>query len=394
MLKNALLILVSFAAALLVAEGVLRLFDTEPLPGVVPDPVLKFRNLDPSWDERGWNNDAALPQAEIVALGDSMTQGQGVVSRDDAWPGVLAELSGASVYQMALGGYGPVQYAALLEDALALSPKVVVVGFYFGNDVFDAYDAAYHLDHWKEIRDPSFVDPNEVARGDAIDPRIRMEALAGAKEGTLRYRVFTGRLWIRNNVRLYALLGDATRALRVKLGLAQSQLENAADLSRLDPNSVFVYDKDPRIATVLSPQYRLEAVDLSASTTREGWRIAKDRFRAIRDALGTSTELVVIEIPTKEAVYLDLMAKAGAVPDEFVSYKEKEDALEGAFREFCEKENFRCHSLRPALLAALEEGRPAYKPVIDGHPREVGYRVFAESIYDYLTKEGLLPERP
>ena len=45
---------------------------------------------------------------------------------------ILAKLSGESVYNMSLGGYGPIQYLYLLQNlAVKLRPKTVIVGFYF-----------------------------------------------------------------------------------------------------------------------------------------------------------------------------------------------------------------------------------------------------------------------
>ena len=83
-----------------------------------------------------------LTFAFAVAIGDSQTYGD-EVAREQAWPQRLAALSGRSVYNLALGGYGPVEYDRLLPEALELSPRVVLVGLYAGNDFADAYLDAY-----------------------------------------------------------------------------------------------------------------------------------------------------------------------------------------------------------------------------------------------------------
>ena len=77
--------------------------------------------------------------ADIVCIGDSMTYGV-IVPASESWPVILAKLSGESVYNMGLGGYGPIQYLYLLQNlAVKLRPRTVIVGFYFGNDFFDVY---------------------------------------------------------------------------------------------------------------------------------------------------------------------------------------------------------------------------------------------------------------
>src|SRR2546421_479270 len=83
----------------------------------------------PAW--RGLGTAARPGTAETVAIGAS--QAGGVTARGaERWPAELAARSGRTVYSMATGGYGPVQYAVLAEEAAALHPRVVFVALYFG----------------------------------------------------------------------------------------------------------------------------------------------------------------------------------------------------------------------------------------------------------------------
>jgi hypothetical protein len=85
-------------------------------------------------DSRGYRNRDEREQYDIVVLGDSFAEGSNV-SDDQAWPAVLGEISGATVYNLGMSGYSPVHYAAALEEhGLGLSPKVVVCMLYEGND--------------------------------------------------------------------------------------------------------------------------------------------------------------------------------------------------------------------------------------------------------------------
>jgi hypothetical protein len=81
-----------------------------------------------------------------VVLGDSQTHGNNA-SREKAWPQQLAAYTGSSTYQMAYGGWGPPQYRALVDDALALKPKIVIVALYAGNDLLDSVRFVYALDY-------------------------------------------------------------------------------------------------------------------------------------------------------------------------------------------------------------------------------------------------------
>lgn len=393
-LQNILVMLISLFIAVAIGEVVLRVLRPSPVGGVVADPILGFRadNI-PDFDANGWHNASVLTHAEIVALGDSMTQGQGVELRDDAWPQVLSRVASTSVYQMALGGYGPVQYAYLAKHAKELQPKVLVVGFYFGNDLYDAQHLVYNFDAWKELRDPKFHATIDT-KVDVADLSTRNAVLAGAPKGSFMYYMFITRLWVRGHSRVYALLGDSTRILREKLGLAHTESEKNVLITKMsgdDPSVAYVYDKDDRITTILSPSYRLDAVDLENEDTKEGWRIAQERFGEMKEVMGTSTTLVIVEIPTKEAVYLDLMMRReGKIPEQFNQYKQKEDFLEKTFLNFCEAERIHCFSLRAAMLAKLESGVPVYKRVMDGHLPKEGYQTVAEAIGKYLLDNGLI----
>lgn len=85
-------------------------------------------------DRRGFRNAADAAQYDIVALGDSFTEGS-KVSDEHPWPVRLAEFSGLSVYNLGMSGYAPIHYlASLREYGLPLQPKIVLCMLYEGND--------------------------------------------------------------------------------------------------------------------------------------------------------------------------------------------------------------------------------------------------------------------
>ena len=117
--------------ALLLSLGIPRAIPDDRL-GERPNPAL------PDHDASGFRNPLVLEQADIVVMGDSQTYGHSV-SRMNAWPTLLSDEIGVSTYNMAFSGWGPVQYYLVADEALALNPRLLVVGLYAGNDFVDAY---------------------------------------------------------------------------------------------------------------------------------------------------------------------------------------------------------------------------------------------------------------
>lgn len=85
-------------------------------------------------DANGFRNANLLDRYDLMAIGDSFAEGSGV-SDEHAWPAKLAQRSGATVYNLGMSGYAPLNYlAALKEYALAFKPRVVLCMLYEGND--------------------------------------------------------------------------------------------------------------------------------------------------------------------------------------------------------------------------------------------------------------------
>jgi len=143
------------------AETVVRFFFKPMdflLPVLVEDPVYRYRIRAGSagHDSNGFRNENVPESVDIVTIGDSQTYGT-LVPHRDAWPAVLQNLTGKSVYNMALGGYGPAQYYQLLiQKALPMHPKIIIFNFYLGNDLMDAFNHVYETPALSSLRDPKF----------------------------------------------------------------------------------------------------------------------------------------------------------------------------------------------------------------------------------------------
>ena len=102
---------------------------------VVPIPYVATTNAE------GFRPNSAGPPYEIVLVGDSFL----AMGEDDA--STLSErlraVSGRATFNLSRSWYGPYQYLELLKRyGLALRPKVVLLGFYAGNDIEDIRE--YH----------------------------------------------------------------------------------------------------------------------------------------------------------------------------------------------------------------------------------------------------------
>src|SRR5262249_40649062 len=122
-------LLLSLMAAELMARAIFDPVDYLN-PTLVGDDFLTYRieGNTGGHDEWGFRNARRPEKADIVCVGDSMTYGIGARARE-SWPAVLAEIRGETVYNMSLGGYGPIQYFQLIRTlAVKLRPKTILVG--------------------------------------------------------------------------------------------------------------------------------------------------------------------------------------------------------------------------------------------------------------------------
>jgi hypothetical protein len=277
----------------------------------------------------------------------------------------------------------------LFERALSFHPKVVVVGLFVGNDLYDAYDMTYHNDRWVGLRDPGFRDPRESL----VDADVRGQILAGATKDTAAFALFRFREWLRNHIRLYALLGDVTRDLRVWIGLAKSDIEKARALSEVDPMLALPLDSPEEQSTVLAPSYRGDALDLGATTTAEGWRITKLLFSAMSDrAKEEGVAMAILVVPTKEMVISEWQRTQGdGIPEVMRGIIGKESQVNEAIFAFCEVEKILCVDPLPEMVQAFGGKDRMFPPVLDGHPYAPGYHAEAEAVYGLLAHLEILP---
>lgn len=309
----------------------------------------------------------------MVALGDSLTWGFGA-SRRDAWPQAFAERTGLVVYNMGLGGYGPVQYAELLDDALELEPRLVIVAVYFGNDLYDAYRMAYHFPAHARLRSSALL-PEQIREqpfGAEIGAAEPVELLSAfdviARKSSLV------RLLERGGCVLGR--GRTERYLRGK-AWALAHPEQAA------------WYEAGAVSTVLAPAYRLLALELDDPRIAEGLRISAATIEEIAQrcrAKGVGAAIVLL--PTKESVYVDLLPSDRKSPT-LLRMVEREALARRRLLEAGSRDG----AIRIDLLPRLREDARAemrlYPVSSDGHPTGLGYRRIAAHLEIELGRRGL-----
>jgi len=153
-------------------EAVLRASDLASDEFMLPDPLTHARARPLYPDNRGsgphdllgFRNYGVPNRADVIAIGDSQTYGNNAVLEHN-WPSRLRHyLAGksASVYAMATGGWGAVQYAYMARNATVLRPRVLVVAFYSGNDALESFQLAYGSDHWAMLRPDPTLGPGDA----------------------------------------------------------------------------------------------------------------------------------------------------------------------------------------------------------------------------------------
>lgn len=383
LLGNAALVVAALIVSVLLSEIVLRVA-LDPVdflrPRRVPDPVLgeRIRGHSSGHDAWGFRNPEVPAHADVVAIGDSQTWGTAATARE-SWPAALASISGRTVYNMATGGYGPVQYAYLLDEkALGLHPQAVVVGLYLGNDLVESYRIVYRLPHWQRLRDPAHVPSDEAPPTPTVEPRRSSNTVWGR----LRRSVTHG--WLAHHSML----------ARVSMASPLGSLfhEWGADRAEQGLEGYPVLELpggDLRVG--FTPGTRLWALDLDRPDVQEGLRLTLERLehmsRVCREA---GIELLVAVIPTKESVFAELIeAQRGRMAEieRFEALFAREDRARREILAFLSSRGIRYVDLLPPLRRAAPE-RSIYPADYDGHPNAGGYRIIAEAIDAALDRPG------
>jgi len=349
------LLAASLGVAALLAEWALRwrLDEVDYLqPRLESHPVLRHAVVPGSGghDAWGFRNPQVPERVEILAVGDSQTYGVSAPARH-SWPAWLARLSGRTVYNLSMLGYGPPDYRQLLlERGFSLRPRIAVIGFYLGND----------LPRSGEVADGR-PEPSPALAG-RDDPRWLGELRTRLSQGSLLYQVLK-----------FELPGVAESLRFREAGTRDDTLPLEHPVSR----------------THLVPAYRLAQIDQGKARNRRGLAAARADLAQIGALCRErGVRCPVLLIPTKESVYRDLARQRLDPPGYALLARlaAEEDAVRDDLTRHLEGRGLEWIDPLPDLRRALPTRR-LYPANADGHPAAAGYRVIAAAVWRALSGE-------
>lgn len=383
--------LLATGLSLLLCEGALQLA-SHTIPFVkyqvsppwsrnqVADPNVGYRNSPffPGHDRRGYRNDDALEQYDIVAIGDSTTYGFGVAP-DASWPRQLRTLSGRTVYNAGVGGYGPCEYARVAEELVGLKPALVIVGLNLANDIADAYRSVV-LDH----RCPHLMTTDAAtlaAMRQADDEATLRELVARFQPKTQEpYRPF----WKRTA--LYGLMQSFYfRVRRVDMNPfrdVDASFQSAAD----QPFRLPLDSPAPFRTVFIEPRQQEFAIDPDDPRIDEGFRITLEAIRLLHSRLSRrGVPLVVALLHNKPYVLAPVLERDRR--DLLPSFQRliglEASATERVSRWLAAHE-IRFLDTGERMKAEIKEGRMLFAESDDHHPNAAGYAAIAAAVLEMV----------
>ena len=388
MKSNIIVLLISLTLGLLICESAVRII--RPASDIFPanpvtDPILGHRLLpfQSGHDARGLRNNSAEGYFPVVCIGDSQIYGTSI-PRHAAIPQQLGAIIKQPVYNMALGGYGPIQYYQLFLDSRKMKPLTTIIAIYLGNDLLDAYFMAIRHGYWKWLL-KKIGDENELSiisrcslpyehsfqKVEYQDPETITTKMK--EGGSIIYKIHAA---LRLHSALYALSYEGL----VK-PLIQRIFERSVHLQL--PGAFYT----PQVDTIFTPGIRLRVLDLKDERVRIGLLLTKRIIELMAESVKGKNELTFIFIPTKENVYYDFLRdKKIALPAEYECLVHYEREITKWLSKIITANGLGLVDIFPPLTKAVAEGEVLYHHSSDGHANAVGNRIIATSISRALPK--------
>ncbi|MFO1377650.1 MAG: hypothetical protein U1F14_11670 [Steroidobacteraceae bacterium] len=312
-----------------------------PQVGVLYKPLQHKRmqnrdfDIEVSTDEYGFRNKSPWPaRAEIVAVGDSLVFGYGV-DHAVTWTSLLEARVGKRVINLGMAGSGPGQYTRYFEHfGMRVRPRVLLYGLYPNNDIQDVED----FDRWIEAGSPGNYD---------------------------EFRLFSGD--IPSTMKTFMDESYLAVALRIAL-------KNLRDNSRFKAQTIELRDGKrvrlvPRLDDINTPRMT-ESNPAFTSMLR-----SIDRAREL--ARGIDARMICVIFPSKSRVYLSTNGE---------DFRGPADPLITSLR----ARGYEVLDLTDVLREHAARGEQVYFET-DGHPNELGNRIIADRVYEYLQASPPVP---
>ena len=381
-------------AALLISSyyvPLVRYYLTSPWTrNAVDDPVLGFRMSPyyPGHDKRGYRNNQFPSTSAVLAIGDSLTYGF-AAPPTGSWPYQLQLLSQKKVYNAGVGGYGPCEYEAVLDELLILQPNAVIIGFYMGNDLSDVYKSIYldgrcaHLRITDETVLGEIENVNKKGTLPEMAMRYGMETDKARKNENVH---FSARRWLAEHSSLYGLARSIQYAFANNSKIPLRDLDDSFEAAAKRPFRV-AFNAVPEIRTVFrTPELDSLAVNVNDPRIHEGLRLTQSILLSINTKLKKRrVQLIVVLLHNKPYVYADILRKYWpTAPKELVDLTALEENATRLIIRFLDENSITYVRTLSALRHRLSQGEAAYPESDDHHPNSTGYLAIAESVLPFL----------
>ena len=355
--------------SILIFEGGLRILTPFPVHGPkanrIRDAKLNHR-MDPDFegiDESGFRNPTVPTKAEIVALGDSHTYGYNVAS-EQSWPYQLGSMTGMSVYNFGIGGYGMVQYYYLMDEALKLRPRHVILGLYPANDVNDISSMYDRLP--RELI--GFME--EAGK----DVNVVRSDKKGAEESRFKARL---KSLVKSTATGSMLVYYSKNSPWLRAG--KDKDIPAVKIKEANNRTIIKYDR------ISSHKSHMELETDRGKALMELTRRILARMKKKADKNGALFSVLII--PSREYVFYDYLVEKGYdLPDSYDDLARNEEKITSELIEFLDEAGIKHASAYPGLVSLIKTTGGVYPDTDNGHPLLSGYKVYADTALEGLLK--------
>lgn len=408
-LREHLLVVVSVFTALVAFEVALRLYFYRSLLRpptqeslVTPHPtrgwVLRsgMRSHEYGWDysvsstinSKGLRDvehdqEPAAGVLRVAVLGDSFMQAPDI-DLERSFPRVLEHKLAAckaEVINFGVIAYNTAQeFLTLKEEALSYKPRVVLLAFYYGNDLRENSERLEEL----------IFGPGTRTFGRPYG-RIDNQALYGLRfimPDQEKVKAYQAEKEAERSFSLRTLLYSSVAFERLYSSVRSRTVEASAP--EYDPNvfpgwpALERFDESAARKSLTKAQYE--------KLWSDAWMGTRRILVAVRDlARANGAEFVLFTVPMKMQVDADLRRK---VEQRHPNLRFDMDKINRELGRFCRDENLRCLDLLPAFRQAYAEGKGPLYHKFDDHWNPRGHDLAAALVADYVQKEVLGPKAP
>jgi lysophospholipase L1-like esterase len=323
-------------------------------------------------DAEGFRNPVVRSEIDVAALGDSFVEAM-TSPAGEAWPARLEQITGKRVQNYGTSAFGPQQELYVLQDfAIRHRPRDVVLGYFAGNDLFDAE----RFDRWEHGGDK----PGEELSGWRLRKSFR------------RYET----LFLTTLARVTLPAAAPTTVpppARPKTG---NSFDRGAWQIETAPGTTMRF--------AFMPPYLQKLVASRGEIERSrGWQLARETFLRMKETCGQhGARFTILFIPSKDEVYWPLVERSLGRQElqrslDFIStynhmviraddISANRHAQNELLRDFCADAGISSLDLTPALEQAAASGRAVYF-ADDAHWNAAGHELAAQELAKFLAQQ-------